>query len=225
MRRWILFLVLSVSSSAFGQSIDGPDTVQAGVPVWYSVSGADESASVAFIPAEVLDTSPERIVTGSALFWSPAAGDYSISAMVIDWERKTFVPITKTIVVEGEDRPDPTPNPKPKPIPDDEVIPPGPRMVLIVSESSSRSHQEAATLAAVRRTLDSRNQTYRILDPDTTSDWLAPHLAELEKRKMSLPVMMVIALPTADHAGGYLAVESLSGHRETLARIEEVLGQ
>lgn len=96
--------------------IVGLDEVQVGKPAWYSVTGIGDGASAAFMPTALLDTAPSRIVPGHAMFWADASGDYVISAIVVDWDNRSFTPLSKQITVVGEvppvpPPPDPTPNP------------------------------------------------------------------------------------------------------------------
>jgi len=97
--------------------IAGPDEIPAGKPAWYSVAGASAKASAAFLPTPLLDTTPSRIVAGNAMFWAGAPGDYVISAIVVDWDARSFVPLSKQITVVGEVPPVPPPDPKPAPNP------------------------------------------------------------------------------------------------------------
>lgn len=181
-------------------SIDGPDQVDVGKPAWYRVSGVPDGASVAFLPTPLLDTAPGRIVQGNAMFWMAKPGEYTITALVVDWSAKTFVPVTKQITVGGD-----SPNPLPPPVPPV----PGDRWVIVVSESRDRTPQEAALLASVRRWLDQQKVNYRILDPTTEAAWAAPYKAEIERRRLSLPVLAVVVPSSKSSDGGYLAVRPL----------------
>lgn len=194
-------------------TIDGPDKVDAGKPAWFSVSGIPDGASVAFLPTPLLDVTPSRIVAGNAMFWVGKSGEYTITALVVDWSAKTFVPIVKQITV-GQVNP---PIPPVPPVPGD-------RWVIVVSESKDRTPQEAALLASVRRWLDQQKLNYRILDPTTEATWAAPYKAEIERRRLSLPVLAVVVPSSQSSDGAYLAVRPLpQTSAEAIKIIQEAL--
>jgi len=135
-------------------TISGPDEVQVGKPAWYSVTGAAPEASAAFLPTALLDTSPSRIVGGNAMFWIGAPGDYVISAIVVDWDARSFVPLSKQITVVGEvppipPPPDPTPNPYPAPLKWRAAIEP----ILKTSPSPVYAQAKAAVFARLAKTV------------------------------------------------------------------------
>lgn len=197
--------------------ITGPDSIPAGKPAWFSVTGVSGSASAAFMPTALLDTSPSRVVAGNALFWVGEPGTYVLTAIVVDWDAKRFTPLSKQITVTGD-----KPNPPVPPVPPVPV--PGDRFVLIVSETKDRTPEEAATLATLRRWLTDKGVQWRIIDPTTEAEWMRPHAAKLKEVGVKGSALMVFAQPTDSHPGAYLAVEPLPGRsQEAIARIEEAL--
>lgn len=211
-------------------TIDGPDQVDPGKPAWYRVSGIPDGASVAFLPTPLLDTAPSRIVAGNAMFWVARPGEYTITALVVDWSAKTFVPVTKQITV-GEAVPPvpPTPDPQPQPTP----VPAGTRLVLILSESGDRTPAEAAVQEALRRHLASlpNPPQFRILDPDTPTvgNWGTPYREEIERRKLALPVLVVSVLPDQTNrldAPYFASVEALPAEADkAITLVEEAIGK
>ncbi len=198
--------------------IAGPDEIPAGKPAWFSVTGVSGSASAAFMPTALLDTSPSRVVSGNALFWVSEPGTYVLTAIVVDWDAKKFTPLSKQVTVTGD-----KPNPPVPPTPDPTPVP-GERFVLIVSETKDRTPQEAATLATLRRWLTDQKVQWRIVDPTTEAEWMRPHAAKLKEAGVVGTALVVFAQPTDSHPGAYLAVEPLPGRsQEAIARIEEAL--
>ena len=198
-------------------TIAGPDETPAGKPAWFAVTGISGTASAAFLPTALLDTSPSRVVSGNALFWVSEPGTYVLTAIVVDWDAKRFTPLSKQVTVTGDLKPNPPVPPTPDPTP-------GERFVLIVSETKDRTPQEAATLAALRRWLTDRGVDWRIIDPTTEAEWMEPHAAKLREAGVKGSALMVFARPTDSHPGAYLAVEPLPGRsQEAIARIEEAL--
>ena len=82
-------------------TIAGPDETTAGKPAWFSVTGISGTASAAFMPTPLLDMAPSRVVQGNALFWVAEPGEYVLTAIVVDWDARTFVPLSKQITVVG----------------------------------------------------------------------------------------------------------------------------
>lgn len=200
-------------------AIAGPDETPAGKPAWFAVTGISGTASAAFLPTALLDTDPSRVVQGNALFWVAEPGEYVLTAIVVDWDARTFVPLSKQITVVGV----PNPNPQPTPEPDPQPVP-GERFVLIVSETKDRTPAEAATLATLRRWLTDRGVEWRIIDPTTEAAWMEPHAAKLREAGVKGSALMVFVPASASHPGAYLAVEPLPGRsQEAIARIEEAL--
>jgi hypothetical protein len=197
--------------------ITGPDSIPAGKPAWFSVAGVSGSASAAFLPTALLDTSPSRVVAGNALFWVAQPGEYVLTAIVVDWDAKRFTPLSKQVTVTGD-----KPNPPVPPVPPVPV--PGDRFVLIVSETQDRTPQEAATLATLRRWLTERKVEWRIIDPTTEAAWMEPHAAKLREAGVKGTALLVYVPSTDSHPGAYLAVEPLPGRsQEAIALIEEAL--
>lgn len=160
-------------------SIDGPDQVDAGKPAWYRVSGTPDGASVAFLPTPLLDVTPGRIVNGNALFWVATPGEYTITALVVDWTAHTFVPVTKQITVAGDVNP---PIPPVPPVPGD-------RWVVIVSESNRPTVEHRQLLTELRTS----NQFPRlwIVDPDPAraNPAVAPYLSGLDAARPQIIII------------------------------------
>lgn len=208
-----------VASDAIPE-ITGPDEVVAGKPAWFAVTGVSGTASAAFLPTALLDTAPSRIVGGNALFWVASPGEYTLTAIVVDWEAHRFTPLSKQVTVTGKD---PSPNPQPTPEPEPTPVP-GERFVLIVSETKDRTPQEASTLATLRRWLTDKGVGWRIIDPTTEAEWMRPHAAKLKEAGVKGTALVVFAPASDSHSGAYLAVEPLPGRsQEAIARIEEAL--
>jgi len=196
--------------------IAGPDEIPAGKPAWFSVTGVSGSASAAFMPTALLDTSPSRVVSGNALFWVSEPGTYVLTAIVVDWDAKRFTPLSKQVTVTG-DKPNPPVPPVPPPTPGD-------RFVLIVSETKDRTPQEAATLATLRRWLTDQKIQWRIIDPTTEAEWMEPYSVEIARRGIKGSVLVVTVPSSPNQNGVYLAVEPLPGRsQDAIARIEEAL--
>lgn len=200
-------------------TITGPDEIPAGKPAWYAVTGVPSNSSAAFLPTACLDSDPSRVVEGNALFWVATPGEYVLPGVVVNWETKRLIPLSKKITVIGKD---PSPNPPVPPVPPTPV--PGERFVLIVSETRDRTPQEAATLATLRRWLTDKGVQWRIIDPTTEAAWMEPHAAKLKEAGVVGTALVVYVQPTDSHPGAYLAVEPLPGRsQEAIARIEEAL--
>ncbi len=105
----LLFLA-AIAAAAPGQSIDGPDEVDAGKPVWFSITDVPEGASAVFFPTGQLTVDGTKIASNHALFWTETAGAYPVFGVVttvtVDWDAKTAsikqVPLSKTVTVTGE---------------------------------------------------------------------------------------------------------------------------
>ncbi len=209
-------VVAAITAADAVPTIAGPDEVPSGKPAWFSVAGVSGSASAAFMPTALLDTSPSRVVAGNALFWVGEPGTYVLTAIVVDWDAKRFTPLSKQITVTG-DKPNPPVPPTPPPTP-------GERFVLIVSETLDRTPQEAATLATLRRWLADQKIQWRIIDPTTEAEWMRPHAAKLAEAGVKGTALVVFAQPIGSHPGAYLVVEPLPGRsQEAIALIEEAL--
>ena len=120
----------------------------------------------------------------------------------------------------------------PKPDPPKPPVPPGERYVLVIHESSDRTAAEAATIASLRRWLESNHDNYNIVDKDliepsgASAKWLEPYLVEIRSKDMPLPALVVSVPPTDDHDGAYLLVEPLPGRgQEAIAMVEEALNR
>jgi hypothetical protein len=210
--------VAAISAADTIPEITGPDEIPAGKPAWFSVTGVSGSASAAFMPTALLDTSPSRVVSGNALFWVSEPGAYVLTAIVVDWDAKKFTPLSKQVTVTGD-----KPNPPVPPTPDPTPVP-GERFVLIVSETQDRTPQEAATLATLRRWLTDKRVDWRIIDPTTEAEWMEPHAAKLKEAGVKGTALLVYAPASDSHPGAYLVVEPLPGRsQEAIALIEEAL--
>ena len=211
-------VVAAITDAETVPEIAGPDEIPAGKPAWFSVTGISGTASAAFLPTALLDTSPSRVVSGNALFWVSEPGTYVLTAIVVDWDAKKFTPLSKQVTVTGD-----KPNPPVPPTPDPTPVP-GERFVLIVSETQDRTPQEAATLATLRRWLTERKVEWRIIDPTTEAEWMEPHAAKLKEAGVTGTALVVFAPASDSHPGAYLAVEPLPGRsQDAIARIEEAL--
>lgn len=207
-------------------SITGPDEIPAGKPAWFAVAGVSGTASAAFLPTALLDTDPSRVIAGNALFWVAEPGTYVLTAIVVDWDAKRFTPLSKQVTVTGVPQPNPQPTPEPDPPPV-----PGERFVLILSESADRTPAEAAVLEALRRHLQAMPEPpiFRILDPDTPTvgNWGTPYKAEIERRKLALPVLAVSVLPSPSNRledPYFVCVEALPlGAAEAIALVQEAM--
>jgi hypothetical protein len=209
-------IVAAITAADTVPEIAGPDEVAAGKPAWFAVTGVSGSASAAFMPTALLDTSPSRVMAGNALFWVAEPGTYVLTAIVVDWDAKRFTPLSKQITVTG-DKPNPPVPPTPTPTP-------GERFVLIVSETKDRTPEEAATLATLRRWLTERGLEWRIVDPTTEAAWMEPHAAKLKEAGVKGTALVVYVPASDSQPGAYLAVEPLPGRsQEAIARIEEAL--
>ena len=209
-------VVAAITDAETVPEIAGPDEIPAGKPAWFSVTGVSGSASAAFMPTALLDTSPSRVVSGNALFWVSEPGTYVLTAIVVDWDAKRFTPLSKQVTVTG-DKPNPPVPPVPPPTPGD-------RFVLIVSETKDRTPQEAATLATLRRWLTDQKIQWRIIDPTTEAEWMEPYSVEIARRGIKGSVLVVTVPSSPNQNGVYLAVEPLPGRsQEAIARIEEAL--
>lgn len=120
-------VVLLLLASAHAQvAIEGPETVEPGVPAWFSISASD-GQSASFFPSDDLTIGPPHLAEGHALFWTRQPGRYSVMGIAVDWNRQTFSIVQKRIVVGEGDDPDPPPPPPT----------PGERHLVILYESDT----------------------------------------------------------------------------------------
>lgn len=104
-----------------------------------------------------------------------------------------------------------------------EPTPPGERWVFVISETSTRTPQEALVLSSLARYLQAKNQPYQWMDRESHSD-LEPYLDHLEEEEVNLPAVLVTVPPTGSHDGAYLLAKELPyGPREAIAMVEEAL--
>ena len=211
-------IVAAITAADAIPEITGPDEIPAGKPAWFAVTGVPSNSSAAFLPTACLDSDPSRVVEGNALFWVATPGEYVLPGVVVNWETKRLIPLSKKITVIGKD---PSPNPPVPPVPPPV---PGERFVLIVSETKDRTPQEAATLATLRRWLTDKGVQWRIIDPTTEAEWMEPHAAKLAEAGVKGTALVVYVPASDSQPGAYLAVEPLPGRsQEAIARIEEAL--
>lgn len=164
-------IVAAITAADTVPEIAGPDEVAAGKPAWFAVTGVSGSASAAFMPTALLDTSPSRVVAGNALFWVSAPGEYTLTAIVVDWDAKRFTPLSKQITVTGD-----KPNPPVPPVPPV----PGDRWVVIVSESNRPTVEHRQLLTELRTS--GKIPRLWIVDPDPAraDPAVAPYLSGLD---------------------------------------------
>jgi hypothetical protein len=122
MRAFLLALqvVAIATAAACGQTIDGPDQVEAGKPVWYSIANVPAGSQAVWIPNSELQAGLPYIRDGHALLFAATPGKRSIVAIVAmldaDGRLRGLVPLSKEIEVTGEAPvPDPFRNPYPVP--------------------------------------------------------------------------------------------------------------
>lgn len=148
-------------------------------------------------------------------------GEYRV---VVDWNYGQNQFVEHTVVVEG-DSPDPFPDPKPDPKPG--PIPDGTRVVMVLSESSTRTPSEVEVETSLRRQLASLSSPphYQLLDPDTPSqgNWADPYKAEVAAKQVALPALVVAVLPSSG-VPVFVGVRPLPETSvEALAFVKEVL--
>ncbi len=169
MIRFVMAAVLAACATCttWAQEIEGPDQVDVGRPAWYRVAGVGNGASAAFIPTPLLDTTPARIVAGNALFWVARPGEYTLTAIIVDWDAHTFTPLTKQITVGKQDDPPvpppptPTPNPYPTPAPNwKAAVAP----ILKTTPPAKYAQSRAATFARLAETVRTDNALSTSLD-------------------------------------------------------------
>lgn len=164
-------IVAAITATDAIPEIVGPDEIPAGKPAWFSVTGVSGTASAAFLPTALLDTSPSRVVAGNALFWVAEPGTYVLTAIVVDWDAKRFTPLSKQITVTGD-----KPNPPVPPVPPV----PGDRWVVIVSESNRPTVEHRQLLTELRTS--GKIPRLWIVDPDPAraDPAVAPYLSGLD---------------------------------------------
>jgi hypothetical protein len=135
------------------------------------------------------------------MFTAEHPGEYLVKLHLL---REGKLEIAAIVVAVEGDSPDPFPDPKPDPEPDPSPIPPGPRLALILHESSAITHQQAAVAESLRRYLsqrpaDKQQCLYRLLDKDTPTvgNWADPYKAEIARRQIVLPALVLAVLPTS----------------------------
>lgn len=146
--------------------------------------------------------------------------------LLVDWNFGQHQLAEHVVTVQGGPAPDPFPDPKPDPKP--EPVPPGPRAVVIISESLNRTPQEVAISAAIRRYLAPLGVPFELIDPTTVTvdNWLAPYLAEVKRRKIALPALVLAVLPNPPTRvePAFIGVNTLPGGvNEALAVVKEGL--
>jgi hypothetical protein len=116
----IAVCVAIAAATACGQTIEGPASIEAGKPVWYSITGVPQNSQAVWIPNSELQAGLPYIRDGHAMLFASTPGKRSIVAIVAvlagDGKLQGLVPITKEIEVTGEaPQPDPFRNPYPVP--------------------------------------------------------------------------------------------------------------
>lgn len=121
MRSIILALAIAAiaAAAACGQQIAGPDQVEAGKPVWYTLTDVPPPMQAVWIPSPELQAGPPHIRDGHALFCAADPGEYKLVAIVAvlddDGRLKQLLPMTRQVKVTGE-APSPDPfYPEPNP--------------------------------------------------------------------------------------------------------------
>lgn len=216
--------------------IVGPtDAIAPGADAWLKVSGLTLDEIKAAKAANQFDMTVFPLTgtrvhatydwlndTLELMFRASTPGEYLVKLHLL---RDGKLEIAAIVVVVEGDFPDPFPDPKPDP--DPSPIPPGPRAVVIISESLDRTPQEVAVETQVRRYLESQGVAFSLIDPTTPTvdNWLAPYLAEVKKRKLALPVLAVTVLPSPTRVEPHFIVAgSLPGRAaEALTIIQEAL--
>jgi len=146
-------------------------------------------------------------------------GEYRV---LVDWNQGQNQ-LVEHVVTVGGPSPDPFPQPQPGP------IPAGTRLALILHESSTISPQQAAVAESLRRYLSGNPKClYRLLDQDTPTlgNWGQPYLQEVQRRNLSLPVLVVSVLPDPPTRVEpyFVSVDALPATAEAaVAKVEEAL--
>lgn len=114
------YLVAAIAAAAAsGQTIEGPDQVDAGKPVWYSITGVPENSQAVWIPNAELQAGLPYIHDGHALLFAAHPGKRSLVAIVAVLDAGgrllRLVPLSKEVEVSGEAPPVPFLNPYPEP--------------------------------------------------------------------------------------------------------------
>lgn len=106
-----MIFVAAIAATAAAQSIDGPDSVEAGQPVWYTLKDIPPGAQAVWIPSPELQAGLPYIRDGHALLFAETPGKRSLVAIVaiVDASGRLtqLIPLTKLVEVTGEAPPEP----------------------------------------------------------------------------------------------------------------------
>jgi hypothetical protein len=137
------------------------------------------------------------------------AGEYRV---ICDWN---FIPqnqlVEKVVTVDGGPAPRPFPQPQPQPNPDPQPQPPGTKVVMVLEESFTRSPAQAAILGPLEKQVEPLGVSYRLVDRDQASEdnWAGPYKAEVARREIALPALVLAVQPTSPGAPHFVSVEPL----------------
>ncbi len=122
------------------------------------------------------DPAAEPPPPGSTIVFTAPPGTYT-AMLVVVLDGGRIEQTHREVDIRGSILPPPPPPPPPPPVP-------GEIEVIILSESLTRTATQTATIDQIRRTLETRGTTWRILDPDTKAGgsssppaWAVPYLA------------------------------------------------
>ena len=130
------------------------------------------------------------IVDHIAFFSVLKPGLYHLSVAATKDNRQAH--LVHTILVKGVG---PDPGPDPQPDPDPPV--PGERRIVVIRESKQILAKDALTINGLRNYAIAAKHNWDVVDPDrkdksgATPQWLAPYLAELTSKKITLPAILV----------------------------------
>ena len=179
---------LAIAAAASGQTIEGPDEVEAGVPAWFWIDAAESGFPLLWWSDE-LSVDKQHILQGHGLFFAKTPGEYWVRGLVIAWETHSVIQLQKRVVVSGVG-----PGPPPPP-------PPGAKQVCFFRESgtiTSLPFPQRILLSGlvIRDELKAAGHTFvGSFDPDETGpdgnvpEPLAPWFRAVRDAK--LPAMLV----------------------------------
>ena len=174
--------------------IEGPAEVRTSRPAWYTIVNVPSGAAAGFMPHRLLDTAAPRIGAGWAHFWTDQPGDYTLNALVIDWEKHTWVAISTTVTVAGTA---PDPDPPPDPVSDlttnvrqwSATLPAAERSAVAKAFLTAISEIDSGTIT----TTDEAQERSRVLDreaigndPEVAKQWKSVFFSKLQSSLQSL---------------------------------------
>lgn len=195
MYRLVAILLLLFPSLAWSQTIVGPtEPIAPKQPAWLAIEGVTAGSTATFFPTPQIQTGPPHMQPLHALFWAQKSGTYQVNgvAVNVDWTLKTIslVPLTCTVVVEG-DGPDPPPPPPP---PVDRL------WGLMIYESNDLDNQpEFAKVVASTRLRAIDKFTLQAYDKDVKNETgqtpatLSPWLKIIADNKWPLPQLLLVS--------------------------------